>query len=56
MRSPMEFYDRLEMMQGEQRTYYCGGLLAFELVEAGGALLSAPRRNAILTGTKRDPR
>ena len=27
------FYDRLEAMQGEQHTYYCGGLLAFELVE-----------------------
>lgn len=27
------FYDRLEAMQGEQRTFYCGGLLAFELVE-----------------------
>ena len=27
------FYDRLEAMQGEHRTYYCGGLFAFELVE-----------------------
>ncbi len=27
------FYDRLEAMQGERGTYYCGGLLAFELVE-----------------------
>ena len=27
------FYSELESMQGENRTYYCGGLLAFELVE-----------------------
>ena len=27
------FYDRLEAIQGERGTYYCGGLLAFELVE-----------------------
>jgi predicted NAD/FAD-binding protein len=27
------FYDRLEAMQGERGTYYCGSLLAFELVE-----------------------
>jgi hypothetical protein len=28
------FYSELEEMQGENRTYYCGGLLAFELVES----------------------
>jgi Flavin containing amine oxidoreductase len=27
------FYSELEAMQGENRTFYCGGLLAFELVE-----------------------
>jgi hypothetical protein len=27
------FYAELEALQGENRTYYCGGLLAFELVE-----------------------
>jgi hypothetical protein len=27
------FYDQLEALQGEQHTFYCGGLLAFELVE-----------------------
>jgi hypothetical protein len=27
------FYSELEAMQGANRTFYCGGLLAFELVE-----------------------
>ncbi|MCW5318113.1 hypothetical protein GTQ43_31480 [Nostoc sp. KVJ3] len=27
------FYDRLEAMQGQQKTFYVGGLLNFELVE-----------------------
>ena len=27
------FYDRLEALQGQNRTYYAGGLLDFELVE-----------------------
>ena len=28
------FYSELEAMQGENRTFYSGGLLAFELVES----------------------
>ena len=28
-----DFYNRLDALQGENRTYYCGGLLNFELVE-----------------------
>ncbi len=28
------FYSELEALQGQNRTYYCGGLLAFELVES----------------------
>ena len=27
------FYDRLEAMQGQRKTFYVGGLLNFELVE-----------------------
>jgi predicted NAD/FAD-binding protein len=27
------FYERLEALQGQQNTFYCGGLAAFELVE-----------------------